>query len=80
MVQHFLRRLTAEVPVKVLVEIHQLPGAHPCGDSRALRQIADEGVGIPAGIFPIDQDLPAGGGQQAVGQLDEGGLAAAVGA
>jgi hypothetical protein len=79
MVKHLLRGLTAEVRVEILVKIHELTGAHPGGDGGALRQIADHGVGLPAGGPAVDQNFPAAGGQQAIGQLDEGGLAAAVG-
>ena len=79
MVKHLLRSLTAEVRVEILVKIHELTGAHPGGDGGALRQIADHGVGLPARGPAVDQNFPAAGGQQAIGQLDEGGLAAAVG-
>ena len=36
-------------------------------------------VGCPARGGAADENLPLAGGQQAVGQLDEGGLTAAVG-
>ena len=77
--KHFLRSLPTEVRVEILVKIHELPGAHPGGDGSALRQIADHGVGLSAGGLAVDQNFPAAGGQQAIGQLDKCGLTTAVG-
>ena len=78
--EHLLRRVPAEVGIEVAVEVQQLPGGHPGGDAGALRQVAHKAVGCPARGGAADEDLSLAGGQQAVGQLDEGGLAAAVGA
>ena len=78
--EHLLRRLPIEVPVEVAVEVQQLLHGHPSGDAGPLRQVADAGVALLSRGHIAYQHLSLAGGQQAVGQLDEGGLAAAVGA
>ena len=78
--QHLHGPVPVKVPVKVLEKVQQLPGLHPLGQTGPVRQIGHVAVGLLPRLLSGYQDLPAGGGQQAVGQLDEGGLAAAVGA
>lgn len=78
--QHLLGHVPAEVGVEVAEEIQQLGHVHPGGQIGPLRQVGDDLLGLLAGGHPVNEDLPGGGGQQAVGQLDERGFAAAVGA
>ena len=70
--------------VKVLEEVgevvHELVGAHPLGQAGPVGQIADDGLCLLSGQSAADADLAGGRRQQAVGQLDERGFAAAVGA
>ena len=66
--------------VKIPEHLHQLLHPHPVGQPVGVRQVGNKGLGVRAGGHAGYLDAAGRGLQQAVGQLDEGGLAAAVGA
>ena len=75
-----LRRLPVEVRVEVTEKVQQLHHRHPVGEVGALRQIGYQPPGVRAGGLAVDEQLPRRGGQKPIGDLQQRGLTAAVGA
>ena len=69
-----------EIRIEITEKVQQLHHVHPPGQIRPLRQIGHQLLGLRPRGMAVDGDNAAAGDQQAVGQLDQGGLAAAVGA
>ena len=78
--QHMLGGVPVEIRIEVAEKVQQLHHVHPPGQIRPLRQIGHQLLGLRPRGMAVDGDNAAAGDQQAVGQLDQGGLAAAVGA
>ena len=79
-VQHLKGLGGVKVGVKIREHAHQLLYLHPVGQPVGVRQVGNKGLGVRAGGHAGYLDAAGRGLQQAVGQRDEGGLAAAVGA
>ena len=75
---HLLRRVAAEVGVEVGIVVDGLRDGHPVGQGVAVGEIGDDGLRLRRGGFAVDQNFAARGGEQTVGELDEGRFAAAV--
>ena len=78
--EHFLCPRPVKVHVKILKEIQLLLHPNLTAEIGAVREIGDHGLGGRPDFIAANGDLARCGGQQTCGQLDKGGLSAAVGA
>ena len=78
--QHFVCLSGVKIGIKFVEHFHQLLHTHPVRQPVGVRQIGHDGFGVRPGGHAGDPDAACTGLQQTVRQLDEGGLAAAVGA
>ena len=76
--EHVRRLLPVKIGIEIAVEVHELLCAHPLGQAGPVGQIAHERLALLPRLKAADRDLPRRRREQAVYELDERGLAAAV--